>query len=98
MSLSDCYIFVMTTSSATDTASSNTDATPAYEYCKSHLGAHSTGWCTVRDDRRVPLTATTGKAALDEVRSHGWPIYQEGNRRTWSMDGTTIVDSGDGRW
>jgi hypothetical protein len=47
----------------------------SWVYCKSHVRAHVTGWCTVDPSRKVALKATTREEAYAEVRANGWPIY-----------------------
>lgn len=47
----------------------------AWVYCKSHVRAHVTGWCTVDPSRKVALKATTREEAYAEVRASGWPIW-----------------------
>ena len=46
-------------------------------YCKSHVRPHTTGWCTVHVDDKVPLDATTREAAYAEARAKGFKIYGE---------------------
>jgi hypothetical protein len=62
-----------------------------YEYCKSHLGPHSTGWCTVDDDRRVPLKAKSLAEAMHYCIEQGWPVYPDRNMsRKWNVYGELI--------
>lgn len=46
-----------------------------FVYCKSHLRAHGTGWCTVGVENKVGLKATTQEEATAEARSLGFKIY-----------------------
>lgn len=50
----------------------------AWVYCASHVGPHSTGWCTVRCEDKRPLKATNRADAVAEVKALGWRLY-EGN-------------------
>lgn len=45
-------------------------------YCASHLRSHSTGWCTVHNVQKVPLTADTTGEAIAEVITLGFKVYQ----------------------
>ena len=49
----------------------------AWVYCKQHLRAHATGWCTVNPEQKIPLKATTSEAAYAEVKAAGWSVYGE---------------------
>jgi hypothetical protein len=44
-------------------------------YCKSHVSAHSTGWCSVGVDQKIALRAQTREEAFEEVKKLGLPIY-----------------------
>lgn len=46
-----------------------------YVYCKSHLGPHSTGWCTVPATDKIALKAMSFASAVIEVRAMGLRIY-----------------------
>lgn len=46
-------------------------------YCASHVGPHTTGWCTVPVREKTLLAAQTREDALAEVRAMGLPIYGE---------------------
>ncbi len=43
-------------------------------WCKEHLRAHQTGWCTVSPDRKVALKATTVEEVASEVRERSKTI------------------------
>lgn len=47
----------------------------AYVYCKSHVGPHVTGWCTVFNNNKIPLEAQTQEEAFEEVKKMGLPIH-----------------------
>lgn len=51
-----------------------------YIYCSSHRRAHNTGWCTVRNVNKVPLTATEGTLATEECRKLGYSLYEDDKR------------------
>lgn len=42
-----------------------------FVFCKQHHYAHSTGWCTVPADQKVPLKAETEQEALKEAEELG---------------------------
>lgn len=44
-------------------------------YCKQHLRPHHTGWCTVRNDQKVPLDAKSIEDAYAECRVRGFVIF-----------------------
>ena len=47
----------------------------AYVYCKSHVGPHSTGWCGVGLDNKMPLDADSPEAAFQECKRLGLPVH-----------------------
>lgn len=47
----------------------------AWVYCRQHLRPHTTGWCTVRADEKVPLDVSSQEAAYDECRRRGFEIF-----------------------
>jgi len=47
----------------------------AYVYCRQHVHCHSTGWCTVSADDKIPLKATTHIEAVEECKANGWRLY-----------------------
>lgn len=47
----------------------------AWVYCRSHVGPHSTGWCSVDVGNKIALHAQTAQEATAEVRKHWWPIH-----------------------
>ena len=46
-------------------------------YCKSHMRAHQTGWCTVPKDNKVPLDATNHNDAVVECRQKGFALFDD---------------------
>ena len=46
-----------------------------FVYCKSHVGPHSTGWCTVGPGNKIALKAQSRDDAYAEVRSMNLPIF-----------------------
>ena len=46
-------------------------------YCKPHMRAHQTGWCTVPKDNKVPLVATNRDDAIAECRSRGFALFED---------------------
>jgi hypothetical protein len=55
--------------------------TVGFVYCHAHLRAHATGWCTVSNYDKTPLTTVNDgtweseKIAADEARALGFWIY-----------------------
>lgn len=49
----------------------------AYCYCRSHVGPHETGWCTVPVYDKLPLKATTHAEAVAECRALNWKVYPD---------------------
>lgn len=54
----------------------------SFVYCASHHSVHSTGWCTVGIDQKVPLASVRGTdadllRAQDEARALGLHIFQD---------------------
>jgi hypothetical protein len=47
----------------------------AWVYCKQHLRPHSTGWCTVHADEKIPLDAKTREEAYEETIARGLHIF-----------------------
>lgn len=52
-----------------------------FVYCIQHMRVHSTGWCTVEEDNKIPLP----KETLSEARVY-WKELR-GNIKTWGIDG-----------
>lgn len=48
----------------------------AWVYCRSHVGPHSTGWCTVPVSDKVKLEAKTRQEALDECKQKGLRVFR----------------------
>lgn len=48
----------------------------AWVYCRQHLRPHTTGWCTVHNDQKIALTATTRNDAYAECAERGLEIYE----------------------
>lgn len=46
-----------------------------FVFCHQHLRPHSTGWCTVSNADKTPLSGATLDEATAEVRAKGWRIY-----------------------
>lgn len=46
-------------------------------YCKSHVGPHMTGWCTVCTSDKVLLNATSHTEAVQESKDLGFKIFGE---------------------
>lgn len=44
-------------------------------YCKQHLRPHTTNWCTVSNDEKIKLNATTLEDAYVECREKGYKIF-----------------------
>ena len=51
----------------------------AWVYCKSHVGPHSTGWCTVPVSDKVKLDAKDRVAAVAECKTKGLKIFRHEN-------------------
>jgi hypothetical protein len=51
--------------------SKDTKGPLAFVYCKQHMCAHGTGWCTVNPGQKIPLNSTTIDGAREEVRIAG---------------------------
>lgn len=49
----------------------------AWVYCKQHLGAHLTGWCTVGVNDKILLDATGHVQAIQECRDKGFKLFQD---------------------
>lgn len=70
-----------------------------YVYCMSHLGVHSTGWCGVGCDQKIPLDVETREQGYELAQERGWPIY-DGNDRSyeprprWNVYGRLVDPSG----
>ncbi len=47
----------------------------AWVYCKSHVGPHSTGWCSVSADNKIKLDAKSREDAVAECVSRGLRVY-----------------------
>lgn len=45
-------------------------------YCAQHLRPHTTGWCTVSNDQKTLLKATTDKEAYVECVAENMEIYR----------------------
>lgn len=44
-------------------------------YCSQHVRPHTTGWCTVSVNDKVPLDAKDRETAFAEARSKGFRIF-----------------------
>lgn len=42
-----------------------------FVFCKQHCYVHSTGWCTVSLDQKIPLKSETKKEAIKEAQDLG---------------------------
>ena len=49
----------------------------AWVYCEAHVGPHETGWCSVPNDQKIKLDATTRADAYEECRRRGLVIHGE---------------------
>lgn len=49
-------------------------------YCKSHVGPHMTGWCTVPASQKTLLEATTQQEAYAECRDAGLKLFRDDYR------------------
>ncbi len=47
----------------------------AWVYCHSHVGVHSTGWCTVGLRNKILLKSKTREEAIAEARAKGLQTY-----------------------
>jgi hypothetical protein len=47
----------------------------AFVYCRQHVGPHSTGWCTVSADDKIPLNAKNIEEAYAECKTKDWRVY-----------------------
>lgn len=47
----------------------------AWVYCKSHVGPHETGWCSVGLDNKIALKATNRQDAMAESWAMGFRIF-----------------------
>lgn len=47
----------------------------AWVYCKQHMKAHQTGWCSVSPRDKVGLGVQTAQEAYDKCREWGFPLY-----------------------
>lgn len=43
-------------------------------YCKQHHTPHLTGWCTVRNEEKILLNATTYDDAIKECKQKGYDV------------------------
>lgn len=48
-----------------------------FVYCKSHVAAHETGWCTVSAKDKIALDALDYESACAECRSKGLRLYRD---------------------
>jgi len=46
-------------------------------YCKSHMCAHHTGWCTVSPDDKIALSATDLDSAREECRIRDFELFED---------------------
>lgn len=51
-----------------------------YVYCKPHLAAHTTGWCTVSVRDKIRLDSTNLRDAEAECRVKALPLYNDSVR------------------
>jgi hypothetical protein len=54
----------------------------AFVYCASHLRSHSTGWCTVSAEDKIPLGVTTPDEAHSMCERLGLSIFDFNAERT----------------
>lgn len=47
----------------------------AWVYCRQHMRAHETGWCSVSVRDKVALGVKTATEAQDKCRDWGFPLY-----------------------
>jgi len=48
-----------------------------FVYCASHMRAHITGWCLVRNINKAPLSSTDAIEAANEARQLGFKLYDD---------------------
>lgn len=46
-------------------------------YCGQHLNPHITGWCTVGNQHKTLLDATTQEEAYEECRRKDFALYRD---------------------
>lgn len=52
----------------------------AWVYCKQHMRAHETGWCSVGVYDKIGLGVKTVDEALAKCREWGFPLYADRNK------------------
>ena len=89
----------MNDTQAAETEIEDTSFGVGYVYCMQHLGVHSTGWCAVPADQKIPLDVETREQGYVLARERGWPIF-DGNdqsstpRPRWNVFGQLLDPSG----
>lgn len=51
--------------------------TPVPHHCKSHGAVHMSDWCSVPDEDKTALEATTEAEAIEECRRRGLWLYSD---------------------
>lgn len=49
----------------------------AWVYCRQHMKAHQTGWCSVGAHDKVALGVTTANEAINKCREWGFALYHD---------------------